>query len=85
MTTMAAGRYGIRAQEFSAWALPSVFRRLRLIRTAREQKKPVFHASKDAYLLVLLADQELKAGRSDQAGCLVEAAYAAFDEATTSC
>jgi hypothetical protein len=85
MTLMAAGPSGIRAQEMNPWALPNVFKRLGLIRTVREQEKPASRASKDAYLLVLLADQELQAGRGDQARHLVEAAYAAFDEATASC
>jgi hypothetical protein len=33
----------------------------------------------DAYLLVLLADQELTAGRNDEAAALLDAAYDAFD------
>jgi hypothetical protein len=37
------------------------------------------HADPDAYTLVLLADQELTAGRDDQAETLLNAAYAAFD------
>jgi hypothetical protein len=36
----------------------------------------------DAYLLVLLADQELTAGRSDEAAALLDAAYDAFDRCT---
>jgi hypothetical protein len=84
MTTVAAGP-SVRAQELSAWAVLNVFRRFRLKRAAGQQGKPVFPASKDAYLLVLLADQELKAGRGDQARHLVEAAYAAFDEDAVSC
>jgi hypothetical protein len=36
----------------------------------------------DAYLLVLLADQELTAGRDAEARCLLDAAYAAFDRRT---
>ena len=43
------------------------------------------HAPKDGYLLVLLADQELEAGRGEQARCLLEAAYAAFDATTGTC
>jgi hypothetical protein len=35
-----------------------------------------------AYLLVLLADQELTAGRSDEAAALLDAAYDAFDRCT---
>ena len=34
----------------------------------------------DAYLLVMLADQELHDGRSEQAEALLDAAYAAFDQ-----
>jgi hypothetical protein len=34
----------------------------------------------DAYLLVLLADQELTEGREEQARYLVEAAYEYFDQ-----
>ena len=33
----------------------------------------------DPYVLVLLADQELRADRYFQAKCLIEAAYAAYD------
>jgi hypothetical protein len=36
-------------------------------------------ATPDGYLLVLLADQELSAGRDRQALSLLDAAYAAFD------
>jgi hypothetical protein len=36
----------------------------------------------DPYLLILLADQELDAGRKDQAGSLIEAVYQAFDQRT---
>jgi hypothetical protein len=36
----------------------------------------------DAYLLVLLADQELTAGRDAEARSLLDAAYAAFDRRT---
>jgi hypothetical protein len=40
------------------------------------------HPDSDPYLLVLLADQELTAGRDEQACCLLDAAYAAFDRQT---
>ncbi|HET6306914.1 MAG TPA: hypothetical protein VFG12_06995 [Rhodopila sp.] len=33
----------------------------------------------DPFILVLLADQELAEGREDQASCLIEAAYDAYD------
>jgi hypothetical protein len=36
----------------------------------------------DAFLLVLLADQEFTAGRDDEARSLLDAAYAAFDRQT---
>jgi hypothetical protein len=34
----------------------------------------------DPYLLVLLADQEIAANRPEQARCLIEAAYAVYDQ-----
>jgi len=38
------------------------------------------HLVEDAYLLVLLAEQAIRAGRDEQAYTLVDAAYAAFDQ-----
>jgi hypothetical protein len=37
------------------------------------------YPDQDAYLLVLLADQAVTAGRNEQALSLLDAAYAAFD------
>jgi hypothetical protein len=37
------------------------------------------HPERDAFLLLLLADQELTAGRCEQAKSLIDAAYDAFD------
>jgi hypothetical protein len=34
----------------------------------------------DPYLLLLLADQEIAAQRPEQADCLIDAAYAAYDQ-----
>jgi hypothetical protein len=34
----------------------------------------------DPYLFVLLADQEIAAQRPEQAKCLIDAAYAAYDQ-----
>jgi hypothetical protein len=42
---------------------------------AKTSQKP----DNDAYLLVLLADQEMIAGRDAEARCLLDAAYAVFD------
>lgn len=47
-------------------------------RLAKNSRKP----DHDAYLLVLLADQEMIAGRDAEARSLVDAAYAAFDRRT---
>jgi hypothetical protein len=85
MTLIAADPSGIHAQESNTWGLPKVFRRFGLLRPVREQEKLSVHAPKDGYLLVLLADQELEAGRGEQARCLLEAAYAAFDATTGTC
>jgi hypothetical protein len=45
---------------------------------AKTSRKP----DHDAYLLVLLADQEMIAGRDAEARSLLDAAYAAFDRRT---
>lgn len=60
--------------------LPVVFKRFGLMRFVRETAKVGTPVDLDAHLLVLLADQELTAGRDDQAQSLLEAAYAAFDQ-----
>jgi hypothetical protein len=41
------------------------------------------NSSDDGYLLVLLADQEIAEGRSEQAHALLDAAYSAFDRIIT--
>lgn len=71
---------GRRDKKSISWGLPDVFRRFGLARFARAvvNASPASHP--DAYLLVLLADQELTAGRDQQAQVLVDAAYAAFDQ-----
>jgi hypothetical protein len=54
--------------------------RFGLARFGRAPLKPARQdPDADAYLLVLLADQELAAGRDEQAQFLVDAAYASFD------
>jgi hypothetical protein len=64
----------------SPWALPRVFKRLGFSRSAHTPVRAVRQPRYDGYLLVLLADQELEAGRGDQARSLLDAAYAGFDE-----
>jgi hypothetical protein len=59
------------------WTFPVVFRHL--ARFARGGTASVPHVHPDAYTLVLLADQELTAGRDNQAETLLNAAYSAFD------
>ena len=59
-----------------------VFKRFSPTRFARGSAKPSKHPDQDAYLLVLLADQERTAGRDAEALSLLEAAYAAFDHRT---
>jgi hypothetical protein len=61
----------------ASWTFPVVFRHL--ARLARGVTRSPRHVDPDAYTLVLLADQELIAGRDDQAETLLNAAYAAFD------
>jgi hypothetical protein len=71
----------IRAQESGPRGLPNIFKRFSARLSVPEcalARRP----ANDAYLLVLLADQELGAGRGEQAQSLLEAAYASFDEAT---
>ncbi len=48
----------------------------------RALSKMLVTTPSDPYLLILLADQELMDGREQQAACLVEAAYEAFDRET---
>jgi hypothetical protein len=66
-----------RGKKLASWTFPVVFRHL--ARFARGAARTARHADPDAYTLVLLADQELTAGRDDQAETLLDAAYAAFD------
>jgi hypothetical protein len=61
-------------------ALPAVSTCPRRPRFARNGAKPARHTSEDAHLLLLLAEQEIKAGRVEQAESLIDAAYAAFDQ-----
>jgi hypothetical protein len=60
--------------------LAGLLRRLGTSRLAQVLCKPPAVIEEDPYLLVLLADQALDEGREQQAACLVDAAYAAFDQ-----
>jgi hypothetical protein len=60
-------------------ALGGLLKRLTMGRLARVLRKPSAVTQDDPHLLVLLASQALDEGREDQATCLIEAAYAAFD------
>jgi hypothetical protein len=73
LAPQAANTWG---KKTASWTFP-VFRHL--ARLARGVGRTPRHADPDAYTLVLLADQELTAGRDDQAETLLNAAYAAFD------
>jgi hypothetical protein len=65
------------AEERKFGTVSAVCKRIDLARSARRTGgKQMDH---DAYLLVLLADQELSAGRNDEAVALLDAAYDAFD------
>jgi hypothetical protein len=67
--------------EMSAVRSPSaVCKRIGVTQSARGTS--AVEPDDDAYLLVLLADQELTAGRSDEAAALLDAAYDAFDRCT---
>jgi hypothetical protein len=68
-----------RSRKPAAWAIPDIFKRYRLTRFSRDAANTGTHPDPDAYLLVLLADQELTAGRDEQAQSLLDAAYAAYD------
>ena len=73
-------RRNVYARRAPGGELPPAFRRGGMTRFSRGQTTIARQqADRDAYLLVLLADQELAAGRDEQARSLVEAAYAAFD------
>jgi hypothetical protein len=58
------------------------FNRFGATRVARGLAKISRKPEHDAYLLVLLADQEMIAGRDAEARSLLDAAYAAFDRGT---
>ena len=65
----------------NAWTLPVIFQYF----SVADQLPAVAANSNfndDAYLLVMLADQELNDGRAEQALELLDAAYAAFDQMT---
>jgi hypothetical protein len=66
-----------RDKKSASWTFPVVFRHL--TRFARGAGRTCPHVDPDAYTLVLLADQELTAGRDGEAETLLDAAYAAFD------
>jgi hypothetical protein len=61
---------------------PIAFDRFGATRIARGLAKTCRKPDHDAYLLVLLADQEMIAGRDAEARALLDAAYAAFDRRT---
>jgi hypothetical protein len=61
---------------------PIPFNRFGATRFARGLAKTNRQPDQDAYLLVLLADQERIDGRDAEARSLLEAAYAAFDRRT---
>jgi hypothetical protein len=61
---------------------PIPFNRFGATRFARKLAKASRKPDHDAYLLVLLADQEMIAGRDAEARSLLDAAYAAFDRRT---
>jgi hypothetical protein len=73
---------GAGGQKSASWKFPVVFKRFGLARFMRGTAKPGADADPDAYLLVLLADQELTVGRDEQAEILIDAAFAAFDRQT---
>jgi hypothetical protein len=80
MFPLAVSPSTIGAQESSPSGFSNVFKRLGLARPAREGDRTGEPVKRDGYLLVLLADQEIAAGREDQARSLLDAAYSAFDE-----
>jgi hypothetical protein len=59
--------------------LAGLLRRLGTSRLAQVLRRSSDVIEDDPYLLVLLAGQALDEGREQQAACLVDAAYAAFD------
>jgi hypothetical protein len=61
----------------ASWTFFLLFRHL--TRFARGVARTTRRANPDGYALVLLADQELTAGRDNQAKTLLDAAYTAFD------
>ena len=67
----------------NAWALPVILRYFNPTAPSR----PIAansNSNDDPYLFVMLADQEVAAGRTEQAESLLDAAYAAFDRSLTS-
>ena len=66
----------VSSDKSTSWA---IFRRFGVTRSARGSVTTDTRSDLDGYLLVLLADQELIAGRDLQAETLLDAAYAAFD------
>jgi hypothetical protein len=68
-----------RAAKHNPWSLPMVLKRLGRTRFGRSGAKAAAHVVEDAYMLVLVAEQEIVAGRKEQARSLLDAADAAFD------
>ena len=68
--------------ESGTWRFPSVSKRVGFPRAAGPLMPGAEPPHRDGYLLVLLAAQELEAGRAEQAQSLLDEAYAAFDATT---
>ena len=75
----AVGSWAVRTGELRPWSPANILKRFGRSRLARTTAEGNVGSAEDAYLLVLLAEQELAAGREDQACSLIEAAYNAFD------
>lgn len=70
----------VQAEKSASWGLPFNMKRFGLERFTPGGDKAPSKSDRDAYLLVLLADQELAAGREAEARSLLDAAYDAFDQ-----
>jgi hypothetical protein len=72
--------WSVRAEKPTSWELPFGIKRFGLARFTWGGNNAPSQSDRDAYLLVLLADQELAAGRHAEARSLLDAAYDAFDQ-----
>ncbi len=68
------------SREMKLYSFPVPMARQPSKHWSRTAVQPLLRAEDDPYLLVLLADQELGAGREEQAKYLVEVAYEGFDQ-----